>query len=68
MTKQEYYEKHQFRSKCPYCGKEFSLSMFTEEIIRDQGVMCHHCDNIMHISSKDKSCLKFEDFLKKHLC
>lgn len=64
MTKQEYYEKHTFKSKCPYCGKEFSLALFTEEIITDQGVKCSGCGNIIHVSHKDKSCHKFEEFFK----
>lgn len=67
MTKQEYYEKHQFKSKCPYCGKEFSLHLFTEEIIVNQGVNCSGCRNMIHISCKDKSCYKFEEFLKSHI-
>jgi DNA-directed RNA polymerase subunit RPC12/RpoP len=67
MTKQEYYNKHQFKSKCPYCGKEFSLSLFTEEIVVNQGVKCSGCGNTITISSKDKSCYKFEEFLKSQI-
>lgn len=67
MTKQEYYSKHQFKSNCPYCKKEFSLKLFTEEIVTNQGVKCSGCGNMITISSKDKSCYKFEDFIKSHL-
>lgn len=67
MTKQEYYKKHQFKSKCPYCGKEFSLSLFTEEITTNHSVECSGCKNMFTISSKDKSCYKFEEFFKSQL-
>ena len=63
MTKQEYYEQHRYKASCPYCGREFTLDIFKEELVRGYSFTCHNCENIIHID-KDKSCKTFEDFVR----
>ena len=66
MTKQEYYEQHRYKANCPYCGREFTLELFKEELVRGCSLVCRSCGNAIHID-KDKSCKTFEDFVRDRL-